>query len=299
MSARAAAAFDLPARRERRFGAIRTRRFLYVVPPALVMVLFIVFAAFADLISPGDPGDIDVLNRLAPPVFDGGTGEYWLGTDNIGRDIWARIVHGARVSMIVVLIVVPGAAVFGTTVGLIAGWRGGIVSQVLMRYVDVQLALPAILFAILLGALFGASLRNVIVILLLWTWTGYARVVRAEVLSLRERDFITATRALGGGGWWIMRKQLLPNLINAVVVIATLEIPIVIIAEAALSFLGVGAPVEQATWGRMITEGRDYLTQAWWVVWLPGLTLMLVALSGNLIGDWVRDVLDPRLRNVR
>ena len=124
-------------------------------------------------------------------------------------------------------------------------------------------------------------------------------MVRAEVLSLRERDFITATRALGGGGWWIMRKQLLPNLINAVVVIATLEIPIVIIAEAALSFLGVGAPVEQATWGRMITEGRDYLTQAWWVVWLPGLTLMLVALSGNLIGDWVRDVLDPRLRNVR
>lgn len=299
MSAQAASAFEPPARRGRRFGAIRTRRFLYVVPPALVMILFIVFAAFADLISPGDPGDIDVLNRLAPPVFDGGTGEYWLGTDNIGRDIWARIVHGARVSMIVVLIVVPGAAVFGTTVGLIAGWRGGIVSQVLMRYVDVQLALPAILFAILLGALFGASLRNVIIILLLWTWTGYARVVRAEVLSLRERDFITATRALGGGGWWIMRKQLLPNLINAVVVIATLEIPIVIIAEAALSFLGVGAPVEQATWGRMITEGRDYLTQAWWVVWLPGLTLMLVALSGNLIGDWVRDVLDPRLRNVR
>ena len=137
-----------------------------------------------------------------------------------------------------------------------------------------------------------------ILILLFWTWTAYARLVRAEVLSLREREFVLASMAAGASNWWIMRKQLLPNVFNTVVVIMTLEIPIVIVAEASLSFLGVGAPVEQATWGRMITEARNYLTQAWWVMWMPGIALMLVALCGNLVGDWLRDLLDPRLRNL-
>ena len=274
------------------------RRLLMVVPPMTVMLVFLVLGIFADIIAPGDPGDTDVLNKLARPVFDGGTAEYPLGTDHIGRDIWTRIVHGARVSLIVVAIVVPGAAVFGTTVGLIAGWRSGKLGQMLMRYVDVQLAMPAILFAVLLGAALGASLTNVILILLVWTWTAYARLVRAEVLSLKERDFVVASLAAGGSNFWIMRKQLLPNVVNTIVVIMTLEIPIVIVAEASLSFLGVGAPVEQATWGRMITEARNYLTQAWWVMWMPGLALMLVALCGNLVGDWLRDLLDPRLRNL-
>ena len=274
------------------------RRFLLVVPPMAVMLIFLVFGIFADLIAPGDPGDTDVLNKLARPIFDGGTSENLLGTDHIGRDIWTRIVHGARVSLIVVAIVVPGAAVFGTAIGLVAGWRSGKLGQLLMRYVDVQLAMPAILFAVLLGAALGASLTNVILILLIWTWTAYARLVRAEVLSLKEREFVLASLAAGGSNWWIMRKQLLPNVFNTIVVIMTLEIPIVIVAEASLSFLGVGAPVEQATWGRMITEARNYLTQAWWVMWMPGLALMLVALCGNLVGDWLRDLLDPRLRNL-
>ncbi len=262
------------------------------------MLIFVVFGIFADVIAPGDPGETNVLQRLDRPAFDGGSGEHLLGTDHIGRDIWTRIVHGARVSLIVIAIVVPCAAVFGTTVGMVAGWRSGKVGQLLMRYVDVQLAMPAILFAVLLGAVLGASLRNVIIILLVWTWTAYARLVRAEVLSLKEREFVVASLAAGGSSWWIMRKQLLPNVLNTVVVIMTLEIPIVIVAEAALSFLGVGAPVEQATWGRMITEARNYLTQAWWVIWMPGLALMLVALCGNLVGDWLRDLLDPRLRNL-
>lgn len=274
------------------------RRFVLVVPPMTVMLAFLVFGIFADVIAPGDPGDTDVLNKLARPVFDGGTSENLLGTDHIGRDIWTRIVHGARVSLIVVAIVVPGAAIFGTAVGLIAGWRSGKLGQLLMRYVDVQLAMPAILFAVLLGAALGASLTNVILILLVWTWTAYARLVRAEVLSLKEREFVLASLAAGGSNFWIMRKQLLPNVFNTIVVIMTLEIPIVIVAEASLSFLGVGAPVEQATWGRMITEARNYLTQAWWVMWMPGLALMLVALCGNLVGDWLRDLLDPRLRNL-
>ncbi|MCY3570980.1 MAG: ABC transporter permease [Chloroflexi bacterium] len=275
-----------------------SRRYLLVIPPMLIMIVFLIGGIFADVIAPGDPGQTNLLSRLEAPVFSGGTSEFPLGTDHVGRDIWTRIVHGARVSLIVVAIVVPGAALFGTTVGLFAGWRGGIIGQLLMRYVDVQLALPAILFAVLLGAVLGASLRNVILILLVWTWTVYARLIRAEVLSLKEREFVVASLAAGGSNWWIMRKQLLPNVFNTIVVIMTLEIPIVIVAEASLSFLGVGAPVEQATWGRMITEARNYLTHAWWVMWMPGLALMLVALSGNLVGDWLRDLLDPRLRNL-
>ena len=276
----------------------RSRRYLLVIPPMLIMIVFLICGIFADVIAPGDPGQTHLLSRLEPPAFSGGTSEFPLGTDHVGRDIWTRIVYGARVSLIVVAIVVPGAALFGTAVGMFAGWRGGIVGQLLMRYVDVQLALPAILFAVLLGAVLGASLRNVIIILLVWTWTVYARLIRAEVLSLREREFVVASLAAGGSNWWIMRKQLLPNVFNTIVVIMTLEIPIVIVAEASLSFLGVGAPVEQATWGRMITEARNYLTHAWWVMWMPGLALMLVALSGNLVGDWLRDLLDPRLRNL-
>ena len=276
----------------------RWRHWLLVAPALAVMLVFLVFGIFADIIAPGDPGDINVLNKLARPAFDGGASENWLGTDHIGRDIWTRIVHGARVSLIVVAIVVPGAAIFGTAIGLIAGWRSGKLGQALMRYVDVQLAMPAILFAVLLGGALGASLTNVILILLVWTWTAYARLVRAEVLSLKEREFVLASMAAGASNWWIMRKQLLPNVFNTVVVIMTLEIPIVIVAEASLSFLGVGAPVEQATWGRMITEARNYLTQAWWVMWMPGIALMLVALCGNLVGDWLRDLLDPRLRNL-
>lgn len=293
----AVAAANIESRRRWQIS-YRRRRYLLVAPPMLVMIAFVVFGIFADVIAPGDPGQTHLLSRLEAPVFSGGTSEFPLGTDHVGRDIWTRVVHGARVSLIVVAIVVPGAALFGTVIGMFAGWRGGIVGQLLMRYVDVQLALPAILFAVLLGAVLGASLRNVILILLVWTWTVYARLIRAEVLSLKEREFVLASLAAGGSNWWIMRKQLLPNVFNTIVVVMTLEIPIVIVAEASLSFLGVGAPVEQATWGRMITEARNYLTHAWWVMWMPGLALMLVALSGNLVGDWLRDLLDPRLRNL-
>ena len=188
----------------------------------------------------------------------------WVG------DILSRLMHGARLSLIVVGIVVPGSALFGTLVGMTSGWKGGATGQILMRIVDIQLALPGILFALLLGSIFGPSLRNVIIILLIWTWSGYARLVRAEVLSLRERDFTTASRALGAGGWWIMRKHLFPNVVNTVVIIMTLEVAIVIQVEAALSFLGVGVPAGTASWGRMITEGREVMIVAWWPIWLPG-----------------------------
>ena len=272
------------------------RRYAGLSVPAAIAVLFIVCGAFAAQLSPADPNFIVLDDRLQPPVFDGGSWDHLLGTDDLGRDILSRILHGAQVSLIVVAIVVPGAAVIGTLIGLVSGWRGGLVGNLLMRLTDIQLALPSILFAVLLGSIFGPSLRNVIIILLIWTWSAYARLVRAEVISLRERDFVTASRAVGAGGVWIMRKHLLPNLLNTVVIIMTLEIAIVILAEAALSFLGVGVPPGTASWGRMLTEARNFMVQAWWMIWLPGIALMIVSFTGNLMGDWLRDALDPRLR---
>ena len=267
--------------------------------PSLIALTLVVTGLLADVLATHDPDFIDLAVRLQPPVFDGGAWAHPLGTDALGRDIYSRLLHGARVSLIVVLIVVPGAALIGTMVGMISGWVGGITGQILMRIVDVQLALPSILFAVLMASVFGPSLRNVIIILLIWTWSAYARLVRADVLSLRERDFITASRSVGAGGFWIMRKHLLPNLLNTIVIVMTLEIAIVILAEAALSFLGVGVGAGTASWGRMITEGRDVMNIAWWPIWLPGLALLTIALTGNLMGDWLRDELDPRLRHVR
>ena len=284
---------------ERRRRPIRWRRWLGLSFPALIVTLLLVGGIGADWIAPHDPEFLNVAVRLEPPVFDGGAWDYPLGTDKLGRDIFSRLLHGARVSLIVVAIVVPGAALFGTLVGLIAGWRGGLWGQVLMRLVDVQLAMPAILFAVLLAAAVGPSLRNVIIILLIWTWPSYGRLVRGDVLSLKERDFVTASRATGARPAWIMRKHLFPNVVNTIVIIMTLEVALVILAEAALSFLTVGVPPGTPSWGAMITDGRETMNVAWWPIWIPGLALLIVSLTGNLMGDWLRDALDPRLRNVR
>ena len=293
------AAATAPVQPTRRRSRIRWRRWLGLSLPALIALTVLVAGLLADVLQTHDPEFIDLAARLQPPVFDGGTWDHPLGTDDIGRDIYSRLLHGARVSLIVVGIVVPGAALFGTLIGLISGWVGGSAGQILMRVVDVQLALPAILFAVLLASLVGPSLTNVILILLVWTWPSYARLVRADVLSLRERDFVTASRSIGAGGWWIMRKHLFPNVLNTVVIVMTLEVALVILAEAALSFLSVGVPPGTSSWGRMISEGRDTMNVAWWPIWLPGLTLLIISLTGNLMGDWLRDALDPRLRNLR
>lgn len=293
------AAATAPVQPTRRRSRIRWRRWLGFSLPALIALTVLVAGLLADVLQTHDPEFIDLAARLQPPVFDGGAWDHPLGTDDIGRDIYSRLLHGARVSLIVVGIVVPGAALFGTLIGLISGWVGGSAGQILMRVVDVQLALPAILFAVLLASLVGPSLTNVILILLVWTWPSYARLVRADVLSLRERDFVTASRSIGAGGWWIMRKHLFPNVLNTVVIVMTLEVALVILAEAALSFLSVGVPPGTSSWGRMISEGRDTMNVAWWPIWLPGLTLLIISLTGNLMGDWLRDALDPRLRNLR
>ena len=293
----ATATLDTPVleRRRRR----NWRRYAGLSVPTVVALVFVVCGALAGVLAPNDPNFIVLPDRFEPPVFAGGTWDHALGTDDLGRDILSRILHGAQVSLIVVVTVVPGAAILGTLIGLVSGWRGGLTGNLLMRLTDIQLALPSILFAVFLGSVLGPSLRNVIIILLIWTWSPYARLVRAETISLRERDFVIASRAVGGGGVWIMRKHLFPNLVNVVVVVMTLEVAIVILAEAALSFLGVGVPPGTPSWGAMITEARNYMVQAWWAIWLPGIALMIVSFTGNLMGDWLRDALDPRLRNLR
>lgn len=297
MPDRAAAPVEVEIFRPR--GPIRWRRWLGLSLPASIALVFLLAGALADVLAPHDPTFLDLPARLVPPVFAGGTWDHPLGTDDLGRDILSGLLHGARISLIVVAIVVPGAAAIGTLVGMLSGWMGGVTGQILMRITDIQLALPSILFAVLLGSIFGPSLRNVIIILLIWSWSAYARLVRAEVLSLRERDFVTASRAAGAGPWWFMRKHLFPNVVNTIVVIMTMEVAVVILAEAALSFLGVGVPPGTASWGRMITEGRQVMNVAWWPIWLPGLALLTISLTGNMMGDWLRDLLDPRLRHVR
>ena len=297
MPDRAAAPVEVELFRPR--GPIRWRRWLGLSLPGSIALVFLLAGVLADVLAPHDPTFLDLPARLVPPVFAGGTWDHPLGTDDLGRDILSGLLHGARISLIVVAIVVPGAAAIGTLVGMLSGWMGGVTGQILMRITDIQLALPSILFAVLLGSIFGPSLRNVIIILLIWSWSAYARLVRAEVLSLRERDFVTASRAAGAGGWWFMRKHLFPNVVNTIVVIMTMEVAVVILAEAALSFLGVGVPPGTASWGRMITEGRQVMNVAWWPIWLPGLALLTISLTGNMMGDWLRDLLDPRLRHVR
>ena len=238
-------------------------------------------------------------DRLEPPVFDGGTWDHPLGTDHLGRDILARTLHGARVSLLVVAIAIPASAALGTLVGLTAGWLLGPVDKVLMRAVDIQLAFPALLFAILVASVWGPRLRNVIIVITLWTWAGYARVTRGEVLSLREQEFIVAARSIGAGDRRILFRHLLPNLPTSSVILMTLEVAVVILFEAGLSFLNVGVGSGTSSWGVMISEGRNFMTIAWWVIWVPGIAMVAVSLTGNLMGDWVRDALDPRLRHVR
>ena len=279
---------------------ISWQRAALLLPSIIILGAFLIAGAFADLLSTYDPENIVLVERLIPPALqDGGSWAHPLGTDNLGRDILSRVMYGARVSLLVVAICIPSSALIGAFTGLIAGWRGGWWDRVLMRLVDIQLALPAILFALLIAVVFGASLRNVIIIIIVFTWSSYARLVRADVLSLREQEFIIAARSSGASDSRILFRHILPNLLNTIVIMATLEVPQVILIEAALSFLNVGVAPGTPSWGAMISEGRNFMTIAWWPIWMPGLAILLVSLTGNLMGDWLRDLLDPRLRNLR
>lgn len=265
-----------------------------------IVGVFIFAGIFADWITPHDPTDQTLVNRLADPVWQAeGSWEHVLGTDGLGRDTFSRLIKGSQTSLIVIATAIPGSLVLGTAIGLLAGWRRGLFDSFAMRLVEVQLAFPALLFALLIAAMLGPSLRNVIVILIVFLWAPYARLVRAEVLSLREREFILAARTIGASDFRLMTRHLLPSVVNSITILATLNISIVIIAEASLSFLGAGVGPETISWGKMVSEGRDLLKIRFWLTGVPGITIMIVALVGNLLGDWLRDYLDPTLRNVQ
>jgi len=222
---------------------------------------------------------------------------FWLGADQFGRDILTRIMKGAQISLVILAIAVTVGMVFGTTYGVAAGYFGGLLDEILMRALDVYFSIPFILLALVAVIVFGQSVTVMLVLLALLAWPPFVRNVRAEVLSLKEREYVAAARATGASDVWIMWKHIVPNVINTVIVIATLRVGQLILAEAILSFLGAGGPPPTPTWGAMVAEGRDYLASAWWISFFPGVMIFLLVMSLNFIGDWFRDRFDPRLRN--
>jgi len=263
------------------------------------MFLLVIPALLATQVAPYDPLEGSLANRLKPPAWQqGGTSEYLLGTDKLGRDILSRLIHGARVSLMVSLVAIFVGGIIGTSLGLMSGYFGGWVDAVLMRLVDISLSLPTILLALVLVAAVGPSFGTVIAVLVVLLWARYARLVRGETLSIKERDFIARARVAGASHTRIMVRYIFPNVVNSLVVLATLQVGYVILLESALSFLGAGLPRPIPAWGLMIADGRELIVRAWWVSMFPGLAIMLTVLSLNLLGDWLRDHLDPKLRNV-
>jgi peptide/nickel transport system permease protein len=268
--------------------------------PLLILAALVFTAVSADFIAPHNPEVGNLRYRYRPPVWqDRGTWEYVLGTDHMGRDILSRLIFGSRISLIVGIMAVVFAGVVGTTLGILSGFLGGWVDQVIMRLTDAWLALPAITFAILLAVLVQPSKWNIVIILGIVFWTRYARVVRGEVLSLKERDYVRLATVAGCSQAKIMWTHILPNVANSTVVIATLQLGVSIIAEATLSFLGVGVAPPEPAWGLMLAEGKSGLMAGyWWLSVFPGLCIMLVVLSANLLGDWFRVYSDPQLRQL-
>ena len=278
----------------------RLRRESFPIIPALILVGIGVLAVFASYIAPHDPEIGNLVMRFRPPAWQArGSFEHLLGTDHLGRDILSRLIFGARVSVVVGFTSVIVAGAVGTALGIMSGYLGGWVDQVIMRVTDTWLALPALTFAIFLAAIVGPSEMNIIIIFGVVFWTRYARVIRGEVLSLKERDFVRLAVVAGCSKWTIMRRHILVNVVNTAIVLGTLMLGQVILAEAALSFLGVGVPPPKPAWGLMLADGKKGMMSGyWWLTVLPGTCIMLMVLSANLLGDWLRVKLDPQLRQL-
>lgn len=269
------------------------------VLPALLFLLVIIMALFAPLLAPYDPIQPAPADRLMPPFFtEGGSTGHLLGTDSLGRDILSRVIYGTRISLSVAVLVILITSSVGTVLGIISGYIGGRVDAFLMRVTDVSLSFPPILIAILLAAAIGPSFWTVVGALSLLGWAPYARLIRGEALKIREEDFVTQARIIGASPLRIMTRHIFPNIINPLIIIMTLSVGMVILTEAVLSFLGVGIPPPTATWGNMVNDGRSYLSNAWWISTFPGIAIGLVVLAGNFLGDWIRDKLDPKLRQI-
>jgi peptide/nickel transport system permease protein len=258
-----------------------------------ILVIFVITGVFASLIAPYDPEALDLGASMEPPWFAGGTREHILGTDDLGRDVLSRLIYGARVSLLVSIAVVLIAGVVGVSIAVIAGYKGGRLDAFLMRTTDASLAFPVILLAMVIVGIWGASTVNVIIILAIAGWPAYARVLRSEVLRLKSQDFVTQSRAMGGGIRWVILRHLLPNIVPTLLVLASLQVGLAIIAEGSLSFLGLGVPPPAPSWGGMLSDGRENIADAWWLPTMPGIALSLVVLSANMLGDWLRVNNDP------
>jgi peptide/nickel transport system permease protein len=281
-----------------RLAAFRSEGFPLI--PMSILGLLLFAAIFANVLAPHDPEVGTLGERFRPPVWQqGGSEKFLLGSDHLGRDVLSRLIFGARVSIVVGFTAVLVAGVIGTVLGILSGYLGGWVDQVIMRVTDAWLAIPALTYAIFLAAVVGPSEMNIVIILGLVYWTRYARVIRGEVLSLKERDFVRLAIVAGCSKRTIMKRHILPNVLNSAIVLGTLMLGVVVVTEAALSFLGVGVPPPKPAWGLMLADGKKGLMAGyWWLTVLPGCCIMLMVLSANLLGDWLRVKLDPQLRQL-
>ena len=271
----------------------------YPVIPGVILALLLFAAITAPWIVPHDPIKVDVLSRHTPPFWlEEGSTENLLGTDALGRDVLSRIIEGARVTVYVVAASVTTGVVVGTTLGLVTGYFGGWIDDIIMRIVDAWTILPQLLIIIVIVQTFGQGLPILIAVLAMLSWPGAVRLVRAETLSLRERDYISAARVAGASQPRIILRHILPGVVNLVIVTATLSTGTIILTEASLSFLGAGIPPPAPSWGKMVGDERQYVGAAWWATLFPGLVIALVVMSGNFLGDWLRDRFDPTLRQL-
>lgn len=268
---------------------------------ALLILICVAFAAiFGHWISPLDPNRQDIMTRLADPFTEGRRNAFFLlGTDGLGRDVLSRLLYGARISLLVGVCAIMVGGTIGVVAGLVAGYFGGWIDDVIMRLGDIQLAFPFILLAIMFLVILGPGVMNIIIVLGVGQWVTYARIVRAQTLSLREKEYVEAARALGDSTFLIIFRTILPNIIAPLTVIASFNVASVILSEASLSFLGLGVPPNVPTWGAMLADSRDQLlANKWWLAFFPGIAIVLTVLSFNILGDWLRDFLDPRLKTV-
>ncbi len=279
-------------------GSVRDVMRLPLLPLA-VIALFVIVSLFGDWLTPMPPNEQSLRLRFLPPAWlEGGNSRFFLGTDNLGRDVLSRIIVGARASFIVAIAALAFGSVLGSLIGLASGYFGGRLDTIVMRTADGMMAFPLVLAALLLVAVIGPGVHTVVIAASLILWARFARLIRSEVLSVRERDFVKLARIAGASASRIMLVHILPNVLNSVVVLLTLQLGFVIIVEATLSFLGAGVPPPTPTWGQMVAGGRTYIETAWWISLFPGLAIAGVVLSFNLLGDWLRDYLDPKLRQL-
>ena len=276
------------------------RRFRRVpIIPLLILILFVIVGVGATWIAPHDPTQTNLRDRNKPPAWlEGGDSRYLMGTDHLGRDVYSRVIHGARISLIVASMVILVGNTIGVVIGLLSGWYGGWVDEFCMRLVDIKLAIPTILLALVLVLALGQTFILIVGVLAITIWPRIARNVRGEVLQIKTLDYVALARVAGASTPRILSVHIFPGVINTLIVLTTLEIGIVILLESTLSFLGAGVPPPTPAWGSMVAEGRGRIAVAWWISTIPGLAILTVVMAANLFGDWLRDVLDPRLRQL-